>query len=105
MTFEEIMKLVEAGYKADEIRALAAEQEAGAEKPAENETPAATGAVEGETATEVSPDIKELNETIKKLSDTVSKMQEENIKNARTGSADVHADPIKKTMDEFISRL
>lgn len=102
MTFEETMKLVEAGYKADEIRALAAEQEAGAEKPAENETPAATGAVEGDAGTS---ELKELTDTVKKLSETVTKMQEENIKNARIGSVDVHADPIKKQMDEFISKL
>lgn len=105
MTFEETLKLVDAGYKADEIRALAAQEEADKEKPADTETPAATGATEGETTAVVNPDIKELNDTIKKLSETVSKMQEENIKNARAGSADVHADPIKKQMDDFISRL
>lgn len=105
MTFEETLKLVDAGYKADEIRALAAQEEADKEKPAEGETPAATGATEGETTAVVNPDIKELNDTIKKLSETVSKMQEENIKNARAGSADVQADPIKERMDEFLKGL
>lgn len=104
MTFEETMKLVDAGYNADEIRALAA-KEADEQKPNETETPAEKGAVEGETGANVSADVKELNETIKKLSETVSKMQEENIKNARAGSVDVHADPIKEKMDEFIKGL
>lgn len=102
MDLNETLKLIDAGFTADEIRALEAEQQAGAEKPAENETPAATGAVEGDAGTS---EMKELTDTVKKLSETVTKMQEENIKNARTGSADVHADPIKKQMDDFISKL
>lgn len=104
MTFEETMKLVEAGYKADEIRALADKEADEASKEPETtkepETPK-----EGIEPAPVAPEMKELTETVKTLADTVKKMQEENIKNARIGSADVHADPIKEKMDEFLQGL
>lgn len=104
MTFEETMKLVEAGYKADEIRALAAKE--ADEAPKESEAPKEPEAPkEGSEPAPVSPEMKELTETVKTLTDTVKKMQEENIKNARIGSADVHADPIKEKMDEFLQGL
>ena len=102
MDLNETLKLIDAGFTADEIRALAAEKEADEEKPKEEVKPKDTGATEGDAGTS---EMKELTDTVKKLSETVTKMQEENIKNARTGSADVHADPIKKQMDEFISKL
>lgn len=104
MTFEETMKLVEAGYKADEIRALAAEE--ANEAPNEPEAPKDPEAPkEGGEPAPVTPEMKELTETVKTLTDTVKKMQEENIKNARIGSVDVHADPIKEKMDEFLQGL
>lgn len=102
MDLNETLKLIDAGFTADEIRALAAEKEADGEKPKEETKPVETGATEGDAGTS---EMKELTDTVKKLSETVTKMQEENIKNARTGSADVHADPIKKQMDDFISKL
>ena len=105
MTFEETMKLVDRGFTADEIRALAKEKEEGGNSTDPVETPAETGDPAAEKTGNETADIKALNDTIQKLSETVSKMQEENIKNARTGSGDVHADPIKEKMDEFIKGL
>lgn len=104
MTFEETMKLVDKGFTADEIRDLAAKE--ADEAPKEPETPKEPEAPkEGGEPAPVTPEMKELTETVKTLTDTVKKMQEENIKNARTGSADVHADPIKEQMDEFLKGL
>lgn len=108
MDLNETLKLIDAGFTADEIRALANEKpEEGAVNDAPEEKPEEGSATskEGSTDTETSASVKELNETIKKLSETVNKMQAENIKNARVGSADVHADPIKEKMDEFLKGL
>ena len=105
MNLDETLKLIDAGFSADEIRALAKEKEEGGNSTDQVEKPAETGDPAAEKTGNETADIKALNNTIQKLSDTVSKMQEENIKNARTGSADVHADPIKDKMDEFIKGL
>lgn len=101
MDYKETLKLIDAGFSADEIRQMAEE------KPADGEAPEAkteeAAAPEGK-ATEVSADIQNLTEQISKLNDTVVKLQEANIKNARTGSSKL-GDPVQEQIESFIKEL
>ena len=101
MNHEEVLKLIDAGFSADEIRQMAEEKpEEGKpeEKPEEG-----TQAPEVK-APEVSAEIQNLTEQIGKLNETVVKLQEANIKNARTGSAKV-TDPVNEQIEKFIKEL
>lgn len=104
MNQEEVLKLIDAGFTADEIRAMKSEPAGGEPKPDSkegepNETPDA-----GSKAPEVSADIQNLTEQISKLNDTVVKLQEANIKNARTGSSKL-GDPVQEQIESFIKEL
>lgn len=100
MNHEEVLKLIDAGFSADEIRQMAEE------KPAEETTEAKTeeAAAPETKAPEVSADIQNLTEQISKLNDTVVKLQEANIKNARTGSSNL-GDPVQEQIEKFIKEL
>lgn len=101
MDYKETLKLIDAGFSADEIRQMAEE------KPAEGEAPEAKteeAAAPETKAPEVSADIQNLSEQIAKLNDTVVKLQEANIKNARTGSSKV-GDPVQEQIESFIKEL
>ena len=100
MDYKETLKLIDAGFSADEIRQMAEE------KPAEEAPEAKTeeaAAPEVKTP-EVSADIQNLTEQISKLNDTVVKLQEANIKNARTGSSKL-GDPVQEQIESFIKEL
>lgn len=100
MNHEEVLKLIDAGFCADEIRQMAEEKP---EEGKPEEKPEETGAPEIK-APEVSADIQSLTEQIGKLNETVIKLQEANIKNARTGSAKV-TDPVNEQIEKFIKEL
>ena len=100
MNQEEVLKLIDAGFSADEIRQMSAEkpEETPEEKPEEKNTET------GINTPEVSAEIQNLTEQISKLNETVVKLQEANIKNARTGSARVD-DPVSEQIEKFIKEL
>ena len=102
MNHEEVLKLIDAGFSADEIRQMAEEKpEEG--KPEEGKPEEGTQAPEGK-APEGSADIQSLTEQIGKLNETVIKLQEANIKNARSGSAKT-TDPVNEQIEKFIKEL
>lgn len=101
MNQEEVLKLIDAGFTADEIRAMKAEP--AGENPAP-ENPAPETPAPDVKAPEVSTEIQNLTEQISKLNETVVKLQEANIKNARTGSAKA-ADPVNEQIRKFIEEL
>lgn len=96
MNQEEVLKLIDAGFTADEIRAMKSE-------PAP-ETPTPETPAPEVKAPEVSAEIQSLTEQIGKLNETVVKLQEANIKNARTGSAKID-DPVNEQITKFIQEL
>lgn len=103
MNYEETLKLIDAGFTAEEIRKMAEEKPEdvpGAKDDAEgeNKEPGA------EVKTEPSAEINSLTEQIAKLNDTVTKLQEANIKNASTGSPKLD-DPVNDKIQEFIKGL
>ena len=100
MNQEEILKLIDAGFSADEIRQMSAAkpEEAPEEKPEEKSTETNVN------TPEVSTEIQNLTEQISKLNETVVKLQEANIKNARTGSANI-VDPVSEQINKFIKEL
>lgn len=104
MTPEETLKLIEAGFTADEIRAMVTPP--GDPKPEDPkpEDPKPKDPKPEDPKTEVSAEITNLTEQIAKLNDTVVKLQEANIKNARTGSPKVD-DPVNDKIQEFIKGL
>lgn len=101
MNQDEVLKLIDAGFTADEIRGMGTKPEAG--EPAPEGTPEPAPAPEVK-APEVSAEIQNLTEQISKLNETVVKLQEANIKNARTGSARVD-DPVNEQITKFIQEL
>ena len=102
MNQEEVLKLIDAGFTADEIRAMKTEP-AGEEPPKEGEGAEPPKDTEVKQP-EVSSEIQNLTEQISKLNETVVKLQEANIKNARTGSAKT-ADPVNEQIEKFIKEL
>mgnify|MGYP003291520206 CR=1 FL=1 len=105
MNQDEVLKLIDAGFTADEIRGMSAKPEAGEPAPEGTPEPAPAPAPTPEAkAPEVSAEIQNLTEQISKLNETVVKLQEANIKNARTGSAKVD-DPVNEQITKFIQEL
>ena len=100
MNQEEVLELIDAGFTADEIRAMKSEPAPEPEPaPAEGAAPAPEV-----KAPEVSAEIQNLTEQIGKLNETVVKLQEANIKNARTGSPKVD-DPVNEQINSFLKEL
>lgn len=101
----QILKLVEAGFSADEIRKM--DTETGADQGKTDPEPKAP-----ETQTEVpkgeitdnSEVITQLTNTVAELSKTVKELQAGNIDKAK-GSAPSTGDKIKDVMDSFIKEL
>ena len=104
MNQEEVLKLIDAGFTADEIRAMKAEPAGEEPKPDSKEGEPNPTPDAGSKAPEVSSEIQNLTEQISKLNETVVKLQEANIKNARSGSAKA-ADPVNEQIEKFIKEL
>ena len=105
MNYEETLKLIDAGFSADEIRQMAAaEKEKPEEKPPMEQSAGSTEHESEVKTPEVSAEIQNLTEQISKLNETVVKLQEANIKNARSGSAKV-VDPVNEQIEKFIKEL
>lgn len=102
MDYKETLKLIEAGFTADEIRKMAEETPEDEKAPEDKKEP--EGTPDEKKAPEVSNEMQALSEEIAKLNDTVSKMQEMNIKNARTGSPKA-GDPVQEQINSFLKEL
>ena len=107
MNVEETLRLIEAGFTADEIREMA---KAGTENPETKQDPieepgAGSSEHESKVTPEVSEEVKALTAEVAKLTDTVKVMQAENIKNARTGSSKGATDPVQEHIDAFLKEL
>lgn len=106
MTCEETLKLIDAGFTADEIRKMesAPEGEPAGEpegKPdGDNPKEAANETQKGDPNDVVA----KLTAEITKLNETVSKMQETNLKNAKSGESSA-GDPVKEQIDSFLKTL
>ena len=107
MNAEETLRLIEAGFSADEIRKMAEEGTKDPETKTEPEgktEPEREGA-EGEPVN-ASKEIEALTAEVSKLTDTVKMLQEANIKNAGTGSAkSPAADPVNEAINNFLKEL
>lgn len=103
----QILKLVDAGFSADEIRKM--ETETGADqgktdpepKAPETQTKVPSGEVTPPDNNEV---LTQLTNTVAELSKTVKELQAGNIDKAK-GSAPSTGDKIKDVMDSFIKEL
>ena len=107
MNFEETLKLIDAGFSADEIRKMAEEGTADTETKTDPGNEPGAGSAEHESKVEPEPseEVKALSAEIAKLTETVKLMQAENVKNARTGSAQGAPDPVKEHIDAFLKEL
>ena len=110
MNYEETLKLIDAGFSADEIRQMAATDELSKENPGASDESGKESQVhesEIKTVPAESPEVIKLTEEIKKLNETVKMLQEGNIKNARSGSSPKSAidDPVKEQIDSFLKQL
>ncbi len=108
MNYEETLKLIDAGFSADEIRQMAAQGEESKEAPGSTDESSSEGTVhESKVETPVNDEVKKLTEEITKLNETVKMLQDANIKKAKSGSTpkDVLADPVKEQIDSFLKQL
>ena len=105
MNIEETLRLIDAGFTSDEIRAMAAEKAAEPENEGTANEPSKEGAVhESKVEPQPSEEMQKLTNEVTKLTETISKLQEANLKNAKTGSSSV-GDPVKEHIDAFLKTL
>ena len=107
MNADETLRLLDAGFTAEEIRTMEKEGAKDPEGKAEpdGKTEPEKGGAEGETVN-ASKEIEALTAEVTKLTETVKMLQEANIKNAGTGSAPSAAtDPVNKAIDDFLKEL
>lgn len=105
MDNEQIFKLIEAGFTAEEIRGMASKagQETEGSVPAEQSAESTTH--EGEVKQlDPSDEIRELKAAILEVNNTVKAIQEANIKKAESSGASV-PDQIKEHIDSFIKEF
>lgn len=110
MNIEDTLRLIDAGFTSDEIRAMAAEKASSTEpEGTANEQGAENKEHESKVAAEEkaqpSEEVQKLTAEMKKLTETMAKLQEENLKNAGSGSAPKGGDPVKEKIDEFLKTL
>lgn len=103
MKSEEVLKLIEAGFTADEIRSMQdnKEESAGDASPAENSSTSEETKVE-KAHEENNDPVKDLGDAVKTLNDTVKAIQENNIKNAHSESP---MDSVNKNINDFLNSL
>ena len=100
MNADEVLKLIDAGFSADEIRGMKTGEEPAEPTPAPEE-----GATPGaEEVKEPTPEVKALTEEITKLREQIKSFQTDNIKKAKSGTAAVD-DPVQKAIDGFLKEL
>ena len=107
MNADEALRLIEAGFTAEEIRNM--QTKAGDKPPADPPPKTEPGAGSSEHASKIDPEpknnetVEELKATIKELSNTIKNMQDNNIKNASggEGAAKTREDKIKDFMSKF----
>lgn len=106
MDNEQIFKLIEAGFTAEEIRGMAAkgtDQET--EGSVSTEQGAGSATHEGEVKQlDPSDEIRELKAAILEVNNTVKAIQDANIKRAESSSASV-PDQIKEQINSFIKEF
>ena len=106
MDNEQIFKLIEAGFTAEEIRGMAAKA-ANPEGEGSVSTEQGQGSAthEGEVVNPNATDeIRELKASILELNGTVKALQEANIRKAESGSASV-PDQIQEHIDSFLKEF
>lgn len=109
MTYEERIKLINAGYTKDEIEAMVTESEelAAGNEGVQGEQSAPSQVHESAVGSndDIAKILQPLQEEIKKLGETVSAIQETNLKNASTASPNSMEDAIKDTIASFVNEL
>lgn len=100
MNAEEVLKLIDAGFSADEIRGM---QQAA---PEPDKEPGAGDPASDKQVFELTPnpEVTKLTEEISKLTDQIKTIQDANIKNASAGSSSV-GDPVQETINSFLKEL
>ena len=106
MDNEQIFKLIEAGFTAEEIRGMAAKAaNPEGEVSVQPEQGAGSATHEGEVVNPTASDeIRELKASILELNGTVKALQEANIRKAESGSASV-PDQIQEHIDSFLKEF
>lgn len=104
MPIEEVLKLIDAGFSADEIRAMQTNKEEPKTdaSTSKDESAAPKTEVKTEVKAEEPDNVKELGDAVKTLNDTVKAIQEANIKNA---SAESPLDSVNKNINDFLNSL
>lgn len=99
MDAKETLKLLDAGFTADEIREMLQPKDAESDNKSKDDT----GANE-KAAPEVDKTLLELSKTVAELKDTVKSMQDNNANNARTNKPGID-DKIQETIKSFTDTL
>ena len=104
MDNEQIFKLIEAGFTAEEIRGMAAKADTEAEGSVQPEQGAGSATHEGEVNPNQSDEIRELKAAILEINNTVKAIQDTNIKKAESTSASL-PDQIQSHIESFIKEF
>lgn len=106
MDSEQIFKLIDAGFTAEEIRKMEAPKEEPKSAPGSEETgPKEQGQADPPHESAVGSDVlAELSKTVSELANTVKDMQANNINNANGGKKPIK-DAVQETIDSFIKEL
>ena len=106
MNADEALRLIEAGFTAEEIRKMSTEGAPDPDDKAPNAKLPETGAENSDKieAPAISEEMKALTGEVQKLTETVKVLQEANIKNAVAGSPK-STDPVNEAITSFIKEL
>ena len=109
MDYEQTLKLIDAGFTADEIRKMATEgvkdKEAGAEDEGKKDEGKKEDSKQNNGTDEIAATFAAMTEQITKLADTVKSIQDDNIKNAKSGESKNGGDPVNETINSFLKEL
>ena len=104
MDVSEALKLIEAGFTPEQIRAEIQKEEAPKGSNGVPDTGDQSRPEDPEHESEVVAQIGELNKTVTDLKETIRMLQEANIKNVSSGSSSV-GNPVDENIRSFLSTL
>ena len=104
MNGDEVLRLIDAGFTADEIRAMGKGSEEKDPPAGDDKKDPEKGTPDKGDEVEKKSEVDALTAEVSKLTETVKAMQEQNIKKANSGTGSVD-DPVKKAIDGFLKEL
>ena len=105
MDVSEALKLIEAGFTPEQIRAeIQKGEESVPSGGTENDAEGKQNVTQNDHQAEIGAQVTELSKTVSDLKDTIRMLQEANIKNASSGSSNA-VSPVDENIKSFLSQL